>query len=297
MDRIIASIDGPDVVLKKQSQLAEIWRRLKKDRLALFGLVTITLLILVAVFADVIAPYSAAVKMNLKARLATPSAAHWFGCDAYGRDVFARCVHGTRVSLLIGFSTSIASLIIGGVLGSVVGYLGGRVDDAVMRFMDLFSAIPTILLALTIVAALGSGIFNICIAVTVTRIPGFVRIVRSSVIGIADMEYIEAARAGGTETPRILYKHVMPNAMAPLIVQTTMNVSTIILLAASLSFLGLGVNPPQPEWGALISEAKEFLRTSPHLMFFPGILLCLASFSMCVLGDGLRDALDPRLKS
>lgn len=297
MERLIQNTDAPAVVFKKQSQLAEIWRRLKKDRLAIFGLVVITILILVAVFADFIVPYSAAVKMNLKTRLAMPSAQNWFGCDAYGRDMFARCVHGTRISLLIGFSTSIASLIIGGVLGSVVGYLGGRIDDTVMRFMDLFSAIPTILLALTIVAALGSGIFNICIAVTVTRIPGFVRIVRSSVIGIADMEYIEAARAGGTEMPRILYKHVMPNAMAPLIVQTTMNVSTIILLAASLSFLGLGVNPPQPEWGALISEAKEFLRTSPHLMFFPGILLCMASFSMCVLGDGLRDALDPRLKS
>jgi peptide/nickel transport system permease protein len=178
-----------------------------------------------------------------------------------------------------------------------VGYVGGRLDNIVMRFMDLFSAIPTILLALTVVAALGSGITNICIAITVTRIPGFVRVVRSSVIGIADMEFIEAARAGGTATPRILFRHVLPNAMAPLIVQTTMNVSIIILLAASLSFLGLGVNPPQPEWGALISEAKEYLRTAPHLMAFPGMLLCLASFSMCVLGDGLRDALDPRLKS
>lgn len=285
------------VVFKKQSQIKEIWRRLKKDKLALFGLFTIVAFFIIAFLADYIAPYSAAVKMNYKVRVAMPSAAHWFGTDAFGRDVFARCIHGTRVSLLIGFSTSIASLILGGALGSVVGYLGGRVDNAVMRFMDLLSAIPTILLALTVVAALGSGIFNICIAITVTRIPSFVRVVRSSVIGIADMEYIEAARAGGSSTPRILFRHVMPNAMAPLIVQTTMNVSTIILLAASLSFLGLGVNPPQPEWGSLISEAKEFLRTAPHLMIFPGIFLCLASFAMCILGDGLRDALDPRLKS
>jgi len=296
MDRTIQNA-GELVVFKKQSQLKEIWRRLKKDRLALFGLTVIAILILVAIFADLIIPYSAAIKMNLRSRLAMPSAAHWFGCDGYGRDMLARCVHGTRVSLLIGFSTSIASLIIGGFLGSIVGYVGGRLDNIVMRFMDLFSAIPTILLALTVVAALGSGITNICIAITVTRIPGFVRVVRSSVIGIADMEFIEAARAGGTATPRILFRHVLPNAMAPLIVQTTMNVSIIILLAASLSFLGLGVNPPQPEWGALISEAKEYLRTAPHLMAFPGMLLCLASFSMCVLGDGLRDALDPRLKS
>lgn len=285
------------VVFKKQSQIKEIWRRLKKDKLALFGLFTIIAFFLIAFLADYIAPYSAAVKMNYKARVAMPSAAHWFGTDGFGRDVFSRCIHGTRVSLLIGFSTSIASLILGGALGSVVGYLGGRVDNAVMRLMDLLFAIPTILLALTVVAALGSGIFNICIAITVTRIPSFVRVVRSSVIGIADMEYIEAARAGGSSTPRILFRHVMPNAMAPLIVQTTMNVSTIILLAASLSFLGLGVNPPQPEWGSLISEAKEFLRTAPHLMIFPGIFLCLASFAMCILGDGLRDALDPRLKS
>lgn len=288
---------GELTVFKKQSQIKEIWRRLKKDNLALFGLATIVILILVAIFADIIVPYSAAIKMDLKSRLALPSSVHWFGCDGYGRDLFARCVHGTRVSLLIGFSTSIASLIFGGFIGSIVGYVGGRVDNVVMRFMDLFSAIPTILLALTVVAALGSGIFNICIAITVTRIPSFVRIVRSSVIGIADMEFIEAARAGGTKISRILSKHILPNAMAPLIVQTTMNVSIIILLAASLSFLGLGVNPPKPEWGALISEAKEYLRTAPHLMAIPGLLLALASFSMCVLGDGLRDALDPRLKS
>lgn len=288
---------GNQLVFKKQNQIKEIWRRLKKDNLALFGLAAIVILILVAIFADMIVPYSAAIKMDLKSRLALPSSVHWFGCDGYGRDLFARCVHGTRVSLLIGFSTSIASLILGGIIGSIVGYVGGRVDNVVMRFMDLFSAIPTILLALTVVAALGSGIFNICIAITVTRIPSFVRIVRSSVIGIADMEFIEAARAGGTKISRILSRHVLPNAMAPLIVQTTMNVSTIILLAASLSFLGLGVNPPKPEWGALISEAKEYLRTAPHLMAFPGMFLALASFSMCVLGDGLRDALDPRLKS
>jgi peptide/nickel transport system permease protein len=234
--------------------------------------------------------------MNMRNKLSLPSAEHWFGCDVFGRDLLARCLHGARISLFIGFSTSIVSLILGGALGGMVGYLGGKIDNIVMRVMDLFSAIPTLLLAMAVVAALGAGILNICIAITVTRIPSFVRIVRSSVLGIADMEYIEAARAGGTGTPRIIFRHVLPNAIGPLIVQTTMNVSTIILLAASLSFIGVGINPPQPEWGTLISEAKEFLRTAPHLIFFPGFLICLASFSMCVLGDGLRDALDPRLK-
>jgi len=166
-----------------------------------------------------------------------------------------------------------------------------------MRVMDIFSSIPTILLALAIVAALGTGAFNICIAIFMTRVTFFVRVVRSSVLGIADMEFIEAARAGGTSTCRIITHHVLPNAIGPLIVQSTMNVAIIILVAASMSFLGLGIAPPQPEWGALLSEAKEFLRTAPHLMVPPGVLICLASFSICVLGDGLRDALDPRLKN
>jgi peptide/nickel transport system permease protein len=257
----------------------------------------IIILISLAIAADLIVPYQSAIKMDMKNRLLPPSAEHWFGCDAFGRDMFARCLHGARVSLLIGFSTSFISLVLGSSIGSVVGYLGGKIDNAVMRVMDLFSSIPTILFALAIVAALGSGIFNICVAITVTRIPGFVRIVRSSVLGIADMEYIEAAKAGGTGAVRIIFRHVLPNAVGPLIVQTTMNVATIIILAASLSFLGLGINPPQPEWGALISEAKEFLRKAPFLIASPGIMICLASFSMSVLGDGLRDAMDPRLKN
>ncbi|GHV46888.1 peptide ABC transporter permease [Synergistales bacterium] len=285
------------LTFKKRSQIKEIWRRLKKDRLAVFGLVVMVILIVLALSAEWIIPYQTAIKMNLKNKLMNPSAEHWFGCDVYGRDVLARCLHGARVSLLVGFSTSFIALVLGGAIGSVVGYLGGRVDNAVMRVMDLFSAIPTILLALAVVAALGSGIFNLCIAITVTRVPSFVRLVRSSVLGITDMEYIEAARAGGTGTFRIIFRHVLPNAIGPLIVQTTMNVADIILMAASLSFLGLGINPPQPEWGVLISEAREFLRAKPFLMVFPGTLICLASFSMCVLGDGLRDALDPRLKS
>ena len=290
--------DAPEqMTFKKRSQFFEIWRRLKEDHLAVIGLVIITILILLAVFADWIVPYETAIKMNIRNKLASPSAAHWLGCDTYGRDVLARCLHGSRVSLMIGFFTSFISLVIGGAIGATVGYVGGRTENLVMRFMDVFSSIPTILLALAIVAALGNGAVNMCIAITVTRIPLFVRIVRSSVLGIAEMEFIEAARAGGTSAFRIIIRHVLPNAVGPLIVQSTMNVAIIILLAAAMSFLGLGVAPPQPEWGALLSEAREFLRTAPHLMVPPGILICLASFSMCVLGDGLRDALDPRLRN
>ena len=282
---------------RKESQIKEVWRRLMKDKLAMFGLTVITIMILLAVFADVIVPYDEAIKMNMRNKRALPSAAHWFGCDGYGRDLFARCIHGSRVSLSIGFATSIATLIIGSLLGALVGYIGGRLDDIVMRSLDIFSAIPSTLFAMAVVAAMGPGIFNICVAISLTNIPGFVRIVRSAVLSIADQEYIEAARSGGSSTMHILLRHVLPNAIGPLIVQTTANVSSMILSAATLSFLGLGLNPPQPEWGALVSEAQEFLRRRPHLMIFPGTLICIASFSMSILGDGLRDALDPRLRT
>ena len=285
------------LTFKKESRWKEVWRRLKKDRLAMFGLAVIALMILFALMADVITPYSAALKMNLRLKLAPPSAVHWFGCDGYGRDLFARCLHGSRVSLSIGFATSFATLVLGSMLGALVGYVGGKLDDIVMRALDIFSAIPSTLFAMAVVAAMGSRILNICIAISLTNIPGFVRIVRSSVLNIAEQEYIEASRAGGTSTLRILVKHVLPNCVGTLIVQTTANVASMILTAATLSFLGLGINPPQPEWGALVSEGKEFLRTAPHLIMFPGIMICVASFSMSVLGDGLRDALDPRLRT
>ena len=285
------------MIFKKESRWKEVWRRLKKDRLAMFALAVISAMILVAVFADLIVSYESALKMNLRLKLAQPSAAHWFGCDGYGRDLVARCIHGARVSLSIAFSTAFATLVVGSLIGALVGYVGGKLDDIVMRALDIFSAIPSILLAMAMVAALGSGIVNICIAISLTNIPGFVRIVRSSVLNIAEQEYIEAARAGGTSTPRILVKHVLPNAVGTIIVQTTANVASMILIAATLSFLGLGINPPQPEWGALVSEGKEFLRTAPHLILFPGLMICIASFSMSILGDGLRDALDPRLRT
>ncbi|MDR1732189.1 MAG: ABC transporter permease [Synergistaceae bacterium] len=289
---------APDILtFKKESRWKEVWRRLKKDRLAMFGLVVISFLILCAVLADLIVPYSVALKMAPKLKLAQPSAVHWFGCDGYGRDLLARCLHGGRISLLIGFATSIATLIVGSLLGALVGYVGGKLDDIVMRALDIFSAIPSTLFAMAVVAAMGSGIVNICIAISLTNIPGFVRIVRSSVLNIAEQEYIEAMRAGGASTLHILVKHVIPNSVGTLIVQTTANVASMILSAATLSFLGLGINPPQPEWGALVSEGKEFLRTAPHLVLFPGVLICVASFSMSILGDGLRDALDPRLRT
>lgn len=297
MNPSVVNTTSVDMTFRKESRWKEVWRRLKKDRLAMFGLVVISFLIVCALLVGFFIPYEAALKMNLRLKLAPPSATHWFGCDGYGRDLFARCLYGARVSLTIGFATSFATLIVGSMLGALVGYIGGKFDNLVMRGLDIFSAIPSTLFAMAVVAAMGPGIINICIAISLTNIPGFVRIVRSSVLNIAEHEYIEAARAGGTSTLRILTKHVLPNAVGTLIVQTTANVASMILTAATLSFLGLGINPPQPEWGALVSEGKEFLRTAPHLILFPGVLIVIASFSMSILGDGLRDALDPRLRT
>jgi peptide/nickel transport system permease protein len=285
------------LTFKKEHRWKEMWRRLKKDRVAMLGFFIVCVLIFFALTADIIVPYSTALKMNMKLKLAPPSAEHWFGCDGYGRDLLARCLHGSRVSLIIGFATSIATLAVGSLLGALVGYVGGKLDDLVMRALDIFSSIPDTLFAMAVVAAMGPGILNICIAISLTNLPGFVRMVRSSVLNIAEQEYIEASRAGGASTLHILIRHVLPNAVGTLIVQTTANVASMILTAATLSFLGLGINPPQPEWGALVSEGKEFLRTAPHLILIPGFMICVASFSMSVLGDGLRDALDPRLRN
>ena len=287
-----------DAVLKfrKESRLQEIWRRLKKDRVAMAGLFIIGFMFLVALGAGLIVSYDVAIKMNPRMRLQPPSSEHWFGLDGFGRDLFARCLYGARVSLLIGFGSSFATLVFGSMIGAFVGYVGGRIDNLVMRILDIFNSIPDILFAMAVVAALGPGVFNICFAISLNYIPNFVRIVRSSVLNIAEQEYIEAARAGGASTIHILFRHVLPNTVGILIVQTTANVASIILIAATLSFLGLGINPPQPEWGALVSEGKEFLRTAPHLILIPGFMICISSFAMSVLGDGLRDALDPRLR-
>lgn len=285
------------IVFKKQSNFKEVWRRLKKDKLAMFGLTILVLIIIMAICAPLIAPYEDVVKLNARNRLQSISLEHIFGTDSYGRDTFARCVWGARMSLLIGLTCALFSVVCGSLIGALSGYLGGRFDTIVMRVFDIISAIPGLLLAMAVVAALGSSVVNLILAMSVTSIPTVARIVRASVLSISDQEYIEACRLAGTSTWRILTKHVLPNAIGAIIVQGTMSLSALIQTIATLSFLGLGINPPTPEWGALISEAKEFMRTDPSMILFPAALLCLTSFAVCVLGDGLRDALDPRLKN
>ncbi len=285
------------IKIKKQSQIKETWRRFKKNKKAIVGLVVIVIFILLAISADWISPYMNGITQNANERLLPPSAEHLFGTDAFGRDLFTRVIHGARISLAIGFITALISLTIGCILGSFSGYYGGIVDTIIMRFCDVFSTIPPILLMLAIVAALGPSLLNMLIAITISTVPYFVRFIRSVILTITEQEYIEAARAYGASDMRIVGKHILKNAIGPIIIQATMAMAGMILAAAALSFIGMGVQPPQPEWGVMLSDAKEYMRQSPYLLYFPGGAILLAALSLNLIGDGLRDALDPRLKS
>lgn len=281
---------------KRNSRLPEIWRRYKKNKAAMVGLVILIFIILIAVFADVIVPYEKCIEQVGSERLQGPSAAHWFGTDDLGRDLFARVIHGSRYSLLIGVSTSLMALVAGAILGASAGYFGGMVDNIICRITDVFMCVPPILLSLAVVAALGSNMKNLIIAITVSCIPGNIRLIRSVVLTVAEQDYVEAARSYGASHARIIFKYVLPNAMGPIIVNTTMAISDMILSAAGLSFIGMGIQPPSPEWGALLSNAQKYMFTSLYLLIFPGIFILLSSLSFNLVGDGLTDALDPKLK-
>ena len=281
---------------KKRSMALEIWRRLRKNKMAMLGLVILVMLALTAIFADVIADYDTKViAQDIKNRLQGPSMEHWCGTDEFGRDIFARLVHGSRVSLVVGLISVSISLLMGGALGAIAGYYGGRVDNVIMRIMDIFLAVPSILLAMTIVAALGTSLINVMLAIGVSGIPGYARIVRASVMSIKDQEFVEASRAIGAKSPTTIFREILPNCLAPIIVQATLSVAGAILSTASLSFIGLGVQPPSPEWGAMLSGGRNYLRDALHLTLFPGLAIVITILALNLLGDGLRDALDPRL--
>lgn len=283
---------------KKKSKFHEVWKRYKKNKAAMVGLILICILIVMSIFANVIADYDTmAIEQNSKDRLKGPSKEHWFGTDAYGRDVFARIIHGSRISLFIGIVSTAFCLLIGGFLGAFAGYYGGIVDSVIMRVLDTIMSIPSILLSLSIVAALGTGMRNLMIAVTISRIPSFTRIIRASILTVVGQEYIEAAKSCGTREHRIILVHILPNAMGPIIVQATMSVAQTILTAAGLSFIGMGIQPPSPEWGSMLSESREYMRYAPYLTIFPGLAIVISALSLNLIGDGLRDALDPKLKN
>lgn len=282
---------------KKQSQWKEVWRRLKKNRSAMAGLVVILIICLIAIFADLLANYEVdAITQNISIKLQAPSAEHWFGTDEFGRDIFARCIHGSRVSLMMGLLSTVLSFSIGLILGAVAGYYGGVVDSVIMRIMDMLLCIPSILLALVIVAALGTSIPNLLLAITIGNAPSFARMIRASIITVANQEYIDAARICGTRDRRIILHHIIPNTMGPIIVQATMSVAGCITATAGLSFVGMGIQAPRPEWGAMLSAGREFMRYHPHLVIIPGLFIVVTALSINLFGDGLRDAMDPRLK-
>lgn len=284
--------------VKRNSPAYEIWKRFKKNKAAMLGLAIFSVMVILAVFADVICDYDTQViAQNVANRLKPPSAAHWFGTDAYGRDIFARVVHGARISIVIGLAATVGSVCISGILGSIAGYYGGRVDNVIMRVLDTFLAIPGELLAMAIVASLGPSMTNLLIAVTIARIPPFARVIRSSILTVIDQDYIEAAIASGARDSYIIVKHILPNAMGPIIIQATMGVGRMILTAAGMSFIGMGVQPPLPEWGSMLAEGRDFMRYSPYITLFPGLAIILTSLALNLLGDGLRDALDPKLKN
>lgn len=281
---------------KKTSNLKEIWKRFRKNKVAMAGLIVFTLILLCAVFADLIVPYEYGLTQNTEIRFEGPSAEHYFGTDNYGRDIFSRIIHGVRYSLVMGIGAVLVGIAFGGVFGACAGYFGGKVDSIIMRIMDTIMCIPFMLLALSIVAVLGTGLVNVLIALMISMVPNYTRVVRSAVLTVAGKDFIEAAKACGTPNQFIILKHVIPNAIGPIIVQATMSVGSMIIWAASMSFIGMGIQPPTPEWGAMLSEGKEFMLYAPNLVLFPGMAIVITTLSINLMGDGLRDALDPSLK-
>lgn len=293
----VKKIDDIKKKYKKRSQSGEVWRRLKRNRMAMLGLAILAIFVLMAICADFIADYKTeVVKINVRERLQEPSKAHWFGTDEFGRDIFARIVHGTRISVFVGTISVGIALTFGGTLGAISGYYGGKFDNIIMRALDVLLAVPSILLAITIVSSLGANIINLMIAVGISNIPGFARVVRAAVLSVKDQEYIEAAKAIGAKDHTIIIKHVLPNCLAPIIVYSTLKVATAIMATAGLSFIGLGVKPPAPEWGSMLAGGRAFIRDKMYIVLFPGLAIMATILSLNLLGDGLRDALDPRLK-
>ena len=279
-----------------RSLARDAWRRLFASWNGRVGLIIILIALATAILAPVVNPYDPTIDSDLANARLEPSVSHPFGTDRLGRDVFRRVVHGTRISLMIGFVVVIFTSVTGTVLGLIAGYFGKSFDTIIMRLMDIVLAFPSILLAIAIVAVRGPGIFNTILAVALVGMPGYARVVRSMVLSLRERDYVDAARMIGSSDTRIMFLHILPNSLSPIIVQMTLGVGGAILFAAALGFLGLGVQPPAPEWGAMISDGIPFLRQSPHLVFFPGMAIMLTVLGFNLLGDGLRDALDPQLR-
>lgn len=294
----IHTVETSQVIPKnsnRESQFRIVSRRLAKNPSAVIGFVVASLLVLMALFAPLIVPYSIDGQDLFNTR-AAPSKAHLFGTDELGRDVLSRVIYGSRFSLSIGVLSVLVGTSLGMLFGAVAGYFGGMVDNLIMRFVDILQSIPGILLAITVSVVLGPGFMNSMLALAIGAIPMSARLLRASILGIRTEEYLEAAISINARTSRIILKHVLPNSFAPVLVSATMMVGHVILGAAMLSFIGLGIQPPTPEWGAMIAGGRSLIRSAPHMVTFPGIFIMLAVLSVNLFGDGLRDALDPKLK-
>lgn len=280
---------------KKHSQWGDVWRRLRKNKLAMIALFIVVLLIIMAIFAESLAPYDYA-EQDPTSKFETPSWQHLLGTDNYGRDLLSRLMVGGRISLLVSVLSVIMGLLVGGMLGVTSGYFGGLYESIVMRLMDIIMAIPSFLLAVAVSAALGSGVVNTAFAIAIGTVPSYARLVRASVMCVKEQEFTEAARALGNSRMRIIFKHITPNILSPIMVESTMRVGINILAISGLSFVGLGVQPPTPEWGSIMSAGRDYIRDFWPLVTFPGVFIMITMFGFNILGDGLRDAMDPKLK-
>ncbi len=283
--------------VKRKSLAAEKWRRLMKNKGAVIGMSFLVALVILALLAPVIFDYDKdVIGQNISERFTAPCAAHWFGTDDVGRDLFARVIYGARYSLAIGVGAVALGLCVGLITGSLAGFYGGVVDSIIMRAIDIFYSIPNIMTAVVIVSVLGTSTINLIIALAFSCASSFGRIVRAQVMTIRDQEYVESSYAMGLPTWKIIVKHILPNCLSPIIVQVTLLIGSTIISASSLSFLGIGIPAPSPEWGALLSAGRQYIRSAPYLCVIPGLAVMLTVLALNLLGDGLRDALDPKLK-
>jgi len=282
--------------IEAASPWKDTFKQLRRNRFAIIGFSIIIFFILVALIGPLFTPYTFS-EQNLVDRLVPPSADYWLGTDHLGRDIFTRLVYGARVSLMVGFFAVTGALVFGTLLGVIAGYYGRWIDMLISRIFDILLAFPSILLAIAIVAILGASLQNALIAIAIINIPIFGRLVRSRVISLREEEYVMAAKAQGMKHGRIISKHILPNSIAPIIVQSTLGFGTAILEAAALGFLGLGAQPPTPEWGQMLADSRDFIQLAPWTVIVPGIAIVLVVLGFNLIGDGLRDALDPKMKN
>lgn len=280
---------------KSSSYWSDVWRRLRRNPTAMFGLIVVGIMILCAIFAPIVAPYDYAAT-DYSAMCSRPSLKHIFGTDNLGRDLFSRCIYGARYSLSIGFATMFTSLLTGVTLGLVASYFGGRVDNFIMRVVDIFSAIPGTLMSITIVATLGNGLPQLLVAITIGLMCMMSKVTRAAVFTVRGNDFVESSRAIGAKNLRLMFRHILPNAAGHIIISAVGTIASGIMIVSTLSYIGLGIQPPTPEWGALLNAGKGFITSHPYMVVFPGLLILLTVLSLNLIGNGLRDALDPRLK-